>query len=90
LPGISLTLQNTRFDEDRWADICDEVLSTLKDLTPVDTGLCRDSWEMDFDVEETTFTNDTEYASYLDEGWSDQAPDGMTGPLLAQLPSIVG
>lgn len=89
MPAISLTINNTSLDEDRFRDVCDEMLDLLMDLTPVDTGLCRDSWMMDFDPSSCTFSNDTEYASYLDEGWSKQAPNGMVTPALEKLPEII-
>lgn len=89
MPAISLTIQNTRLEPEQFRDVCDEMLDLLMDLTPVDTGFCRDSWYMDFSDEECTFRNEAEYASYLDEGWSTQAPNGMTGPALERLPEIV-
>ena len=89
MPGISLTVNNTRLDEGQFRDVCDEMLDLLMDLTPIDTGLCRDSWLMDFSEDSCTFSNDTEYASYLDEGWSQQAPNGMIGPALEKLPEII-
>lgn len=89
MPAISLTINNTSLDEDQFRDVCDEMLDLLMDLTPVDTGVCRDAWMMDFSSDSCTFSNQTEYASYLDEGWSDQAPNGMIGPALQKLPEII-
>ena len=89
MPAISLTINNTSLEEDQFRDACDEMLDLLMDLTPVDTGFCRDSWTMDFSSDECTFYNDCEYASYLDEGWSQQAPNGMIGPALEKLPEII-
>jgi hypothetical protein len=89
MPAISLTIRNTSLEEDVFRDVCDEMLDVLRDLTPVDTGFCRDSWYMAFDSAETTFYNDAEYASYLDDGWSSQAPSGMTGPALDRLQGII-
>ena len=60
----------------------------LIELTPVDTGFCSESWELQLDEDLAVFHNDAEYSSYLDEGWSKQAPQGMTDPALEQLPDI--
>ena len=89
MPGISLENTNTSLDGAQWELLCEDVLSFLEEITPVDTGLCRDSWEMQISDTDAVFTNDTEYASYLDEGWSKQAPQGMIQPLLRILPKMV-
>lgn len=89
MPGITLNVNNSRLDEFTFQSVCEELLDLLMDLTPVDTGFCRDSWTMDFSPTVCTFINDAEYASYLDEGWSKQAPRGMTRPALEKLPSII-
>lgn len=89
MPAIRLVVNNTRLDEYTFQSVCEELLDTLMDLTPVDTGFCRDSWSMDFSPASCTFVNDAEYASYLDEGWSQQAPNGMTKPALEKLPTII-
>ena len=89
MPGISVEINNTSLDDSQWESVCEEVLKFLEEITPVDTGVCRDAWEMDISGDTATFTNDTEYASYLDEGWSSQAPQGMIQPMLQALKSIV-
>lgn len=90
MPAIQVTIENTRLDPDLWFQLCDDFLELLRDETPIDTGFCRDQWEItDQSETECTFYNGAEYASYLDEGWSNQAPDGMTRPALRQLPSLV-
>lgn len=89
MPAISLEIENTSLDPDSWDQVCDECFQFLYDITPVDEGTCRDSLDMSKDDTSVTFTYDVEYASYLDEGWSKQAPNGMFGPLLQELPSII-
>lgn len=67
----------------------DDFLDVLIELTPVDTGFCADSWEMFGDENLMVFYNNADYSSYLDEGWSNQAPNGITDPALEQLPDIL-
>jgi hypothetical protein len=69
--------------------ICQDFLDVLVKETPVDTGNCRDSWEMTVTDLETTFFNSAEYSSFLDEGWSQQSPDGMSAPAQDALPNII-
>lgn len=47
-----------------------KILNKLKDATPVDTGLARDSWK----VENDAIVNTVEYIDYLNQGSSKQAP----------------
>ena len=85
MPGISFKIKNTRIESDDWEEICAELLEFLQDITPVDTGLCSESWESQVDDKSAVIFNPTPYASYLDLGWSKQAPDGMTRPAIAWL-----
>ena len=89
MPAISIKINNSSLDDFSWFSLCDEVLQFLQDITPIDTGLCRDSWEAEVDIDRAIFFNPTEYASYLEDGWSDQAPNGMIKPLLDNLQSMV-
>ena len=87
---IAVTIVNTTLDPQDFDSLCDDFLDLLMDLTPVDTGFCQDSWSITSqDDEAATFYNSAEYSSYLDEGWSDQAPNGITGPALDQLDDLV-
>lgn len=74
--------------EDVFIHSMEDFLQVLIELTPVDTGFCQDSWEMEGDEDLMVFHNNAEYSSFLDDGWSQQAPDGMTDPALAELPDI--
>lgn len=87
---ITLNISNTsKLSPDNWDSLCEDFLNLLQDLTPVDTGYCQESWEFSNNSQSATFHNSAEYASFLDEGWSKQAPTGMTGPALDELPSLV-
>jgi len=89
MPAISVRIRNSSLDGFAWEAVKDEFFQLLIDLTPVDTGLCRDSWEREDNGDVFIAFNPTEYASYLDEGWSKQAPRGMIRPALDELENIV-
>lgn len=50
------------------------MLSDLKDQTPVDTGLARDSWKSSEQDKFFLVENTADYIQYLNEGSSKQAP----------------
>lgn len=54
-----------------------EALVEMKELTPIRTGNARRSTKRQGD----TLIADYPYAGKLDEGYSPQAPDGITKPL---------
>ena len=89
MPSIQLIIENTSLDEDTFDQLCADVYQELVDNTPVDTGFCRDQWTYTVRGDVATFFNPTEYASYLEDGWSSQAPAGMIGPVLQSLPDMV-
>lgn len=74
---------------DVWYKACEDFVDVLIELTPVDTGFCSESWELVIDDDLAVFHNNADYSSYLDEGWSQQAPDGITDPALEQFPDIL-
>lgn len=90
MPEIYFTVQRPEdFPVEVWPDAMEELYRYLIDLTPVDTGFCAEQWDYGVTEDEATFLNDAEYASYLEDGWSKQAPNGMIGPALAELPNIL-
>ena len=48
----------------------------FKKITPIDTGNARSRTRLQGDTIKANY----DYAKRLDEGWSKQAPDGMTQP----------
>lgn len=70
-------------------EVGEEALSRVKDRTPVRTGYAQSRWEMTSDDQGFTLENDAEYISYLELGWSDQAPAGMLGITMVEVPDIV-
>jgi hypothetical protein len=52
-----------------------KLVQDLKEATPVDTGLARDSWEIKFEDNLTAIiTNSQDYIQVLNSGSSKQAP----------------
>ena len=93
MPDVRATLINSNpqeIDEDTWAEICLEVYDLVIAYSPVDTGNFRDSWELNqvaSDIWE--IYNPVEYASFLEDGWSSQAPNGVLEPAIERLPRII-
>lgn len=65
--------------------VMDDLFRLIVDATPVRTGYAQSQWKLDG----TTISNDCDYISFLEDGWSDQAPDGMVAPALEQLSDII-
>jgi hypothetical protein len=79
MPGIEVEINNTHNrDPALFEEQCYECFNLIVERTPVDTGFCQDGWEIEA-AEEGTFIiyNRTEYVSYLEDGWSKQAPSGF-------------
>ena len=53
--------------------LLNELLIRVEERTPVDSGNARNNWERT----EDGFKNETPYINRLEDGWSDQAPNGM-------------
>jgi len=77
--SISVELSNdSGRPQDEFESLVYEIFDLIVQRTPVDTGECQDAWEIDaIDPDNFVIFNPTEYASYLEDGWSKQAPDGM-------------
>jgi hypothetical protein len=93
MPDIRTTLINSNpqeISEEDWFNICDELFELIIKLSPVDTGNFRDAWELN-QVAGDIFEiyNSTEYASFLEDGWSVQAPNGVVEVALQKLPGII-
>lgn len=79
MASIEVTIKNDMgLDPGDFQSLCEEIFNEIVDNTPVDTGNCQSQWEIDFPDENTCeITNPCDYASYLEDGHSDQAPNGM-------------
>ena len=57
----------------------------VKVKTPVDTGKAKRAWKFKKTSNGYTVSNNKPYIERLDEGYSKQAPDGMTKPIIKQI-----
>lgn len=89
MPGISFHVDQDWLPDDVFWPAVDDLLAIIEELTPVDTGYAQSNWRLRSSSGGATFENDTPYISYLEDGWSDQAPDGMIGPALDLFPDIL-
>lgn len=69
-------------------DIGIECLNRVTERTPVDTGHARSRWVMTNNPTSFTLSNDADYISFLEEGSSTQAPLGMLGVTMFEVPAI--
>ena len=90
---VDLTQFNQLMQEVELAprDIVDDAYIFFKDQTPIDRGNARRNTRKT----KTTIVGDYPYAARLDEGWSKQAPKGMTEPTVEYIekdliPKITG
>jgi len=79
MPSIEVTITNDMgLDPDEFQSLCDDIYNEIIDNTPVDTGFAQSRWEIDFINDNTCeISNDCDYISYLEDGHSKQAPNGM-------------
>lgn len=90
MPALLIELTNeSGWPEDLFDEIVSELFDRIVERTPVDTGLCMASWEIQkIGVGRYQIYNPIEYVSYLEDGHSQQAPDGIVEPTLAEVPEI--
>jgi hypothetical protein len=82
MPAIHITVNNTSWTVDEFYSLCQEAFTRIVNETPVNTGACQDAWQFDFAEDSCEMWNDTEYVSYLEEGWSSQASSGFIESIL--------
>ena len=93
MPAISATLINSNpseVSEEVFSSAVLDVFDLCIENSPVDTGAFQEAWELNQitnDIYE--IVNPLEYASFLEDGWSDQAPDGILEPAIRELSSII-
>jgi len=66
-------------------DVPDEAYKIFVKETPIDNGYARDHTYLQGD----TIVADYAYAKRLDDGYSKQAPKGMSEPMIKQVQKIV-
>ena len=79
MASLSVTIRNNLdISPEDFQALCERIFNDIVDHTPVDTGYARDHWEIDFPSDdECEISNSCDYISYLEDGHSSQAPDGM-------------
>lgn len=79
MPSIEVTISNDLgLEPDEFQSLCDDIYNEIIDNTPVDTGYAQSRWEINFINDNTCeISNDCDYISYLEDGHSKQAPNGM-------------
>jgi hypothetical protein len=93
--GIDQTISQVN-DELRSAvkRLSNDLLSEIKQKTPVDTGTARSGWQQKVDNKGFEITNNVPYVPILDKGrhmtargmrGSKQAPNGIVGPSLKSI-----
>jgi len=71
--------------EDLSRDVMKPAFKFYKKETPVRSGNARNQTKL----KGQTINSDYAYAGRLDEGWSKQAPDGMTKPTIEEIDNLV-
>jgi hypothetical protein len=71
--GFDRTIDKTKQELDQ---LSEDAYKYFVSATPIKTGNARRST----DLSNNKIIADYPYAQRLDEGWSKQSPDGMTGP----------
>ena len=67
-----------------------EVFDRIVRRTPVgETGEAQRGWELSQSGNETIIKNDVPYIGILENGWSDQAPNGMVRITLEEVSGIL-
>lgn len=84
--SVSGKLPNIKRKITRAVDqISRDLLDELKATTPVDTGFARSRWKKKGSINNRVVENDAEYISFLEDGSSNQAPNGMIGPAIKKI-----
>jgi hypothetical protein len=67
----------------------EETEKTLHDRTPIDTGKARNGYRLEINNDGFVVINNEDHIVALDEGHSQQAPQGMNLLTLQEMPSII-
>lgn len=91
MSGVHVSITNyLNLPPDDFVEICVDIVNRLIDATPVDTGYCVEHWRYTVISEDLVeIWNDTEYLSYLEDGWSNQASAGWIEDILSNFSVIV-
>lgn len=90
MPGISIDFTRGRdIPVEAFQDAIDELFDWVVDHTPVRTGRLMRSWILNMNNDSAELINSQPYASYIDEGISMQAPNGLIGPALVEFQNLL-
>lgn len=90
MASLSVDLTNdSGLPPEEFDALCNEIFDLIVSRTPVDTGNCQAAWQIYFSDENTCeISNSVDYVSYLEDGWSKQAPNGMVQITLDEISDI--
>ena len=86
---ISFEVSQDDLPDEVFYPVMEEIYNQIVEATPVRTGFAQSQWKYEETGSSVDISNDCEYISYLEDGWSDQAPDGMVGPAMDNLPDLL-
>ena len=86
---ISFEVSQDGLPDEVFYPVMEEVFQQIVDTTPVRTGYAQEQWTYEDTGDGVAIVNECDYISYLEEGWSDQAPDGMVGPAMDAMPDLL-
>lgn len=86
---LDFTINQDYFPDEVFDQVVNEIFNMIVDATPVATGFAQSQWTLDIGDTDARIANDCEYISFLEDGWSDQAPNGMVAPALDALPDLL-
>lgn len=79
-----LTLQFDKSSEAERNKVMKRLVNNLKERTPIDTGAARDGWK----INKGKIENEVDYISFLNEGYSKQAPARFIEATLLSDPQV--
>ena len=81
MSGVSIELKNTlNLEPEEFEALVNDLVEELASKTPVKTGNARAGWHASMSKDGATIANDVDYVSFLEDGHSGQARQGMIKP----------
>lgn len=70
-------------------EVSRQVFDKVKERTPVNTGYAKSRWTITEENNRSIINNDAPYIGVLEDGSSQQAPVGMVGVTLDEVPQMI-